>query len=214
MLYKAAGVRGRVEDSPEPASAESGPGSRPRGGSASRSPEGEAWGGGCPRQSQDALGAGQAGPAGASGRGRSGAGRGGPGGRRWRSAAAASQGRGPPLGLRVVGGLGRTGCRPTPPSPWPGPTAQRPRGPCLSWSARGPAQPAGLWPSSAAPVGTLVQQGLPARQQRGGRAGGPGWAVSGVGGLPSGFPEQQDPSVSLAGLTGQVGASGGLTPRC
>ncbi|KAK2120784.1 hypothetical protein P7K49_002170 [Saguinus oedipus] len=29
-----------------------------------------------------------------------------------------------------------------------------------------------------------------------------------------GLPEQQDPSVSLAGLTGQVGASGGLTPRC
>lgn len=35
-----------------------------------------------------------------------------------------------------------------------------------------------------------------------------------AGGLPSGLPEQQDPSVSLAGLTGQVGASGGLTPRC
>lgn len=68
-------------------------------------------------------------------------------------------------------------------------------------------------PSSAALVRTLVLQGLPARQQ-GRRTGGPGWAVSGAGGLPSGLPEQQDSSVSLAGLTGQVGASGGLTPRC
>jgi hypothetical protein len=69
--------------------------------------------------------------------------------------------------------------------------------------------------SSAAPVCTLVQQGLPTRQQ--GRVDGQeaqGWAVSGAGGLPSGLPEQQDSSVSLAGLTGQVGASGGLTPRC
>lgn len=63
-------------------------------------------------------------------------------------------------------------------------------------------------PSSAALVRTLVLQGLPARQQSR-RTGGPGWAVSGAGGLPSGLPEQQDSSVSLAGLTGQVGASGG-----
>lgn len=96
----------------------------------------------------------------------------------------------------------------------PLPTAQRPQGPASAGVPCGPAQPAQLWPVLSrsgprlGPAGAAHQASgqTDRREAQGGQ--------SRAGGLPSGLPEQQDPSVSLAGLTGQVGASGGLKPRC
>lgn len=59
-------------------------------------------------------------------------------------------------------------------------------------------------PSSAALVRTLVLQGLPARQQ-GRRTGGPGWAVSEAGGLPSGLPR----AAGLISVLGRANWAGG-----
>lgn len=88
------------------------------------------------------------------------------------------------------------------PGPLPGAHRAETPAPCLCPGARRPAQPAQV-------CSRLQLLWSAPRSSRGCLPGRPAWAVCGLAGLPSGLPEQQDPSVSLAGLTGQVGASGG-----